>query len=103
MGTLDVDCSYPAPGRESPEQKKTRILVKSERSALQLDDFDQREKSMIYEAQEHNQLLQELCKTDKEYELSLHYIYCRKLQVSDYLGRSSTWQKFSKSIRSLSG
>ena len=57
VGTLDVDCSYPESGKESPEQKKIRILVKSERSALQLDDFDQREKSMIYEAQEHNHLL----------------------------------------------
>ena len=90
-------------GNESPEQKKIRILVRSVRSALKLDDFDQREKSMIYEAQEHNHLLQELCKTDKEYELSLHYIYCRKLKVSDYLGRSSAWQRLSKSIQSSSG
>ena len=41
---------------------------------------------MIYEAKDHNELLQELCKTDKEYEMNLHTFYYRKRQVSDYLG-----------------
>ena len=98
-GILDVDCSYPAQGRESPEQTKIRILVRSDRSALKLDDFDQREKGMIREAQEHNQLLQELCNTDKEYEQSLHSIYRRKLQVSEFLCKSPTWLKFKSCIK----
>ena len=54
---------------------------------------------MIEEAQEHNELLQELCKTDKEYELCLHTFFYRKRQISDFLGKNLTWLKFVKSIQ----
>ena len=68
IGTLDVDCSYPSPEAKVASQEKVRIVVRSDRQALQLDDFEQREKTMISEAVDHNNLLQELCKIDKEYE-----------------------------------
>ena len=79
IGTLDVDCSYPSPLAQAADQQKIHIVVKSHRQALNLDDFDQREKAMIDEAVDHNNLLQELCKMDKDYESSLHGMYYRKI------------------------
>ena len=61
-------------------------MVRSNRSDFQLNDFEKRQEAMIYEAKDHNELLQELCKTDKEYEMNLHTFYYRKRLVSDYLG-----------------
>ena len=99
IGTLDVDCSYPSPEAQAAGQEKVRIVVRSDRQALQLDDFEQREKTMISEAVDHNNLLQELCKIDKEYELSLHGMYYRKIQVSNFLQGSATWQKLATRIQ----
>ena len=98
-GILDVNCYFPALGAESPEQQRVRILVKTDRKALSLDQFEERTSAMIEEAQEHNELLQELCKTDKEYELCLHTFFYRKRQISDFLGKNLTWLKFVKSIQ----
>ena len=63
------------------DQTDIRILVKSDIAALKLDSFDQREATMIEEAQQHNQLLRELCKSDHEYDLRLRSIYSRKQQI----------------------
>ena len=97
-GVLDVNCCYPAPGSESLEQLRVRILVRSDRKAMSLDKFEQRTSVMMDEAREHNELLQELCKTDKEYELCLHTFFYRKRQISDFLGENLTWLKFVKNI-----
>ena len=40
IGTLDVNCKYPTPGTEHPAHTRTRITVRSDRSAFQLDSFE---------------------------------------------------------------
>ena len=102
IGTPDVNCKYPSPGTEHPAHSQIRITVRSDRSALQLDAFEQREKCMMDEAKEHNDMLEELFKVDKEYEYSLQAMYYRKRQVVEFLSRSATWQSLQKRIQSSS-
>ena len=47
---------------------------------------------MISEAEDHNRLLSELCKSDQEYYLRFHAIYTRKQQVDEILSESTHWQ-----------
>ena len=102
IGILDVNCKYPTPGTEDPAHRRTRITVRSDRSAFKLDAFEEREKSMMDEAKEHNDMLEELFKVDKEYEYSLQAMYYRKRQVVEFLSRSATWQSLQKRIQSSS-
>ena len=78
------------------------ITVVSDRSAFQMDSFDQRQNAMIGEAQEHNELLQELCRTDMEYEYVLHTLFYKKRQASDLLSKNPSWLNFVKRIQSPS-
>ena len=57
---------------------------------------------MMEEAKEHNDMLEELFKVDKEYEYSLQAMYYRKRQVVEFLSRSATWQSLQKRIQSSS-
>ena len=67
-----------------------------------MDSFDQRQNSMIAEAQEHNELLQELCRTDMEYEYVLHTLFYKKRHASDLLSKNPSWLNFVKRIQSSS-
>ena len=67
-----------------------------------MDSFDQRQNAMIGEAQEHNELLQELCRTDMEYEYVLHTLFYKKRQASDLLSKNLSWLNFVKRIQSPS-
>ena len=54
---------------------------------------------MIAEAQEHNELLQELCRTDMEYEYALHTLFYKKRQATDLLSKNPSWLNFVKRIQ----
>ena len=55
---------------------------------------------MMEEAQEHNELLQELCHTDMEYEYTLHTLFYKKREATDLLGKNPSWQNLVKRIQS---
>ena len=86
IGVLDTNCFYPKPGSQSLSKLRVSIKIRQDRRALTLDQYEQRASAMTDEAEEHNELLLELCKTDKEYELCLRRFFFRKLQISDLLG-----------------
>ena len=85
-GVLDTNCYYPKPGPQSLSKLRVSIKTRHDRRALTFDQYEQRASAMTDEAEEHNELLLQLCKTDKEYELCLLRFFYRKLQISDLLG-----------------
>ena len=54
------------------------------------------------EAKEHNDILEELFRVDKEYQYSLQAMYYRKRQVVEFLSSSAAWHRLQGRIQSSS-